>query len=850
MRFLLTTLSFSYARSHLAKTLLTLLAVAVGVATFSAIRTAHQTLTDGIRATVDRMAGKAHLQITMEGGVPEEIQEAIRDLPGIRATAPVIEQIVTPVKAELGSVLVLGVDLLGDREMREYGFEGDDADIDDPLLFLAQPDSIVIARPLAEKAGVKLGDTFSFNTPLGPRNAVIRGLLTPKGFAEAFGGNLIVTDVYSAQTLFGRGRNFDRLEVRLLTGVSIAEGTATLSGVLGPAYRVETPDRRSENLERIISNFIAGFNISSIIALGIGTFLIFNAFHVAVNRRRRDIGTLRSLGATPRQVLALFLLEAAVIGALGGALGLFLGSFASQSFLEMMGKTTEQIFGVTGSGRATLTPLIAVQALVMGVSASLIGAFLPAREGSRIAAVEAFAKGASEARELSRPLLRIALGFGLLAFSMYVGILAPFSADGTTITSLVFGAMGVVFLVGPFSRYLLRAVAPLYARFIPVAGQLSADALRQNPLRTGGTVMATTISLAFVLGLGGHMGATKASTIRWMDDMLTSDLYVRGSVNWARPDYRYPASLKEELLRVEGVRAVESFRNSRAEFRGDTISLASIEMGAMMNRTRREFVEGDETSMRRGLIEEGKCSVSDNFSRRFGLHAGDTFELPAPGGMVPLTISAVTRDLSNDRGVVYVDRETFLKHWKDDRVDVYDISVVPGADPHVVRDSIHKLLGGRHPSLISTRQEFVREITQAVDAFFALIRVTLFLALLIASLGIASSLLISVAERSREIGVLKALGAVSGQITASIVLEGLTLAFTGLLFAIPIGNLMALFMEKVVADLYTGWTMPHLYPWALLGFTFLALPVVAVAAAFVPARQAVSLDVTEALTYE
>ena len=163
--------------------------------------------------------------------------------------------------------------------------------------------------------------------PQGLKQVTVRGLLTPKGFAEAFGGNLVVTDVYAAQTLFGRGRRFDRLEVRLAEGVSIDQGTAALRKALGPGYRVETPDRRGGQLERLISSFVVGFNISSGIALGVGTFLIFNAFSVAVNRRRRDIGTLRSLGATPRQVQALFLLEATAIGAVGGILG---SSLASQ----------------------------------------------------------------------------------------------------------------------------------------------------------------------------------------------------------------------------------------------------------------------------------------------------------------------------------------------------------------------------------------------------------------------------------------------------------------------------------------------------------------------------------------
>lgn len=850
MKFLLTHLSLSYARRHLGKTLLTLLAVAVGVATFSAIRTAQSALTVGILATVDRMAGKAHLQITLEGGVPEEVQEKVRELQGIRATAPVIEQIVVPERPDLGSLLVLGVDLLGDREMRDYGFEGTDADLDDPLLFLAQADSVALTRALAERAGAKLGDGFSFRTALGPKRVVVRGLLTSKGFAEAFGGNLIVTDVYAAQTLFGRGRRFDRLEVRLEEGVSIEQGTAALQAALGPAFRVETPERRGKQLERLITNFVAGFNISSGVALAIGTFLIWNAFQVAVNRRRRDVGTLRSLGATPRQVQALFLLEAVVLGAAGGILGLVLGAGASHSFLAMMSRTSEQLFGVAGAGVVHFGASVVGQAIALGVGASLVGAWAPARAASRISAVEAFAKGSHQAREARHPGARLAVGTLLLAVAAALGQLAPFGTDGTTVSVLVVGSVGVLLIVVPLSRLLLKSAAPFAARLAPVSGRLAADAVLSNPRRTGGAVVATVLSLAFVLGLGGYMGATKATMLRWMDDTLTSDLYVRASANLVRPDARFPSSLREELLRIPGVRTVESYRAARPDFRGEPILLASIEMGPLMDRTRTEFVEGDEAGMRRGVTREGKVAVSDNFAKRFGLGVGDTVELASKEGLVRLSIAAVTRDFSNDRGTIFIDRSTFLAHWQDDRVDVYDVSLTPGAGAGRVSEAIHQAIAGRFPAIVSTRREFTAEITKAIDEFFALIKITVLLVLFVAFLGIASSLLISVAERTRELGILKALGALGGQLRRSVVFEGVGLALTGLVLAVPLGNLLALFMERVVAVLYSGWRMPHLYPWRLLGAIAATLPVVAAVAAWAPARQAARIEVAEAIEYE
>lgn len=850
MRFLLAHLSLSYARRHLAKTLLTLLAVAIGVATFSSVRTAHHALASGIRDTVDRMAGKAHLQITLEGGVPEEVQETLRELPAVRATAPVIEQIVVPERAELGSLLVLGVDLLGDREMRDYGFEGEDADIDDPLLFLAQPDSAVLARSLADRAGVRPGGTFSFRSPQGMTRVVVRGLLTPKGFAEAFGGNLVVTDVYAAQTLFGRGRRFDRLEVRLAEGVSLAQGAAVLQAALGPGYRVETPDRRGEQLERLISSFVAGFNITSAVALGVGIFLVFNAFQVAVNRRRRDIGTLRALGATPRQVQALFLVEAAAIGAAGGVLGVLLGAGASRTFLSIMKTVTEQLYGVAASGQPALSAPVVAQGVALGVLASLAGAWSPARSASHIPAAEAFAAGRHQARDPGRAVSRFALGASFLCAAAIIAWRVPFGPNGTTVSVLMLGAAGVVVVVRPLSRLLLRAAAPLAARFSPVAGQLAADAVLCNPRRTAGTVMTATLSLAFVLGVGGYIGATRATLVRWMDDMLTSDLYVRASTNLVRPDFRFPPGLRDELLNVPGVRSVESFRTARPEFRGEPVLLASMETGPTMDRTRREYLEGDAESARRGMTKEGKCAVSDNFARKFGVHAGDTVELPAPDGVARLPVSAVVRDFSNERGTVFIDRATFLRHWKDDRVDIFDVNLAAGADAGRVRDEIRRRVGGRFPALVSTRREFTDEVAKSLDALFALMKVTLLLALLVACLGIASSLVISVVERNRELGILKALGADGGQLARSIVLEGLLVALAGLALAVPAGNLMAYFCERVVAELYSGWRMPHVYPWALLGSILAVLPLVAALASWAPARQAARVEAAAAITYE
>ena len=244
------------------------------------------------------------------------------------------------------------------------------------------------------------------------------------------------------------------------------------------------------------------------------------------------------------------------------------------------------------------------------------------------------------------------------------------------------------------------------------------------------------------------------------------------------------------------------------------------------------------------------CYVSENFRSRFNLGVGQAVELETPTGVVRFPIAAVVRDYGSDQGAIYMDRNTYLRHWQDDRVDIYDVSVAAGADVGQVRNLIRAKLAGKMPALISTRQEFIAEIKKAIDAFHALTRVTVFLALVVAFLGIVTSLLISVAERTREIGVLKALGAIPAQIIRSVVAEALVVALVAVIVAIPAGNLFATFMEGAVARFYTGWSMPHDYPWELLAQLFVALPLVSTLAAWIPARQAARLKITEAIEYE
>ena len=216
--------------------------------------------------------------------------------------------------------------MTGDRSLRDYDLDsGDEAVIDDPLVFLAQPDSIMLSKEFADRNHIAVGDRLRLGTVQGDKQFVVRGVMKASGLASAFGGNLAVMDIYAVQKMFGRGRKFDRIDLAVKPGRSIAECERELRATLGPGFDVEPPSGRGQQFESMLSAYSMMVNISSAFALFIGMFIIYNAFAIAVTQRRSEIGVLRALGATRRQIRWLFLGESAVTGLIGSLGGLVFG---------------------------------------------------------------------------------------------------------------------------------------------------------------------------------------------------------------------------------------------------------------------------------------------------------------------------------------------------------------------------------------------------------------------------------------------------------------------------------------------------------------------------------------------
>ena len=847
MTVLLRHLSWPYLRRSPGRALLGILGIAVGVATFVAVAAAQNALVTDLQASVGRLADRADLEITGLGGVPEALGETVQSVDGVAAAQPVIEQVVQPVDGQLGALLVMGVDLVSDASIRTYRFDGENADVEDPLVFLAQPDSIAISRPLAARAGLRLGDRLAIRLGDGIRQLVVRAVLADGGFGRAFGGNVAITDVYAAEDLFGRGRRFDRLELRLSPGTLADEAARAIGARIGSTYRIETPEQRGAGLERLADAVGHGFSLATLAALGIGLLLVFNVFAIAVQRRRRDIGILRALGATAGQTTIVFLIEAALLGAAGAGAGLLLGRALAGGLFHFMAASVTATGQVVDGGMPALTTSLAGQALLVGTITSLVAAWLPARRAARVPPAAAVAAGTFNVRvhRISRRWL--AAGLALMAAAVGLDIAAQSGGHPAVLWAAAAGGVGTAIVSAWTGRAMVTAAARVLARVAPASGRLALAAVAGYPRRTAASVAVLTVCGTFVLGVAGYLSAVEASFNGWIDNAAQADLVVRAGAGWRSSTMHLPGALVDTLRAEPGVMAVDAVRTDRLDYRGHRTSLVSIDPAPYVARTRHRYLDGSAEALAAGLSANGGCAITAPLALRWGLGRGDRLTLQAPTGAVTLRIAAV---IDGDRDQVLVDRRLFAGRWQNDQVDAINVMVQQGRDAARMRDAMRRRLASGTPALISTRDEFVEDARQATTLAVVAMRTVAAIAVLVAMMGVASSQALSLAQRTRDIGMLRAVGATAPQIVAAVALEAVTLAAVSLLMAVPLGEVFAWILRVHVSTGLAGYQFPR-HSSALAVASLMALwPGAALVSAWLPVRQAMSVPVTRAVEYE
>jgi putative ABC transport system permease protein len=802
--------------------------------------------------TVQKIAGETQLQVTAgEFGFDETVLERVQAVPEVGVAVPVIEATAETDLPGQGTLLILGVDMTGDRSLRDYSMESaDEAIIEDPLVFLAQPDSLMVTREFAERNGFQVNSRIPLHTLEGDKFFTIRGVMRSSGMNKAFGGNLAVMDIYAAQLVFGRGRRFDRVDIRAREGIPVEECRKAVQDALGPGYDVAPPSSRSEHFAALMQNYTLATQISSLFALVVGMFIIYNSFAIAVTHRRTEIGILRALGATRKQIQRVFLLESLLAGLVGSLIGAVGGMIVARALATTMGNLTEQIVGVAQrTNEIVVSPWLLAVAVVVGVATSVVAAWIPARSASTVDPVQALQKGKYQVMSAGENRKRRLAGIACAAVSLGTLYFASWKLAFYAGYLLIIGA-GLLF-VPTLTLILSRAIRPLLRRLLPVEGTLAADSLIQSPRRTSATVAALMLSLAMAMGFGGVTYSMRSSIEEWMSTALNPDFFVTTSAtNLVSRSATFPEHIGPVVQAVPGVRDVQLVRNARIMYRKIPVMLVAIETERIQATAARKPIAGDPDEMYR-LTAQGKgVIISDAFQAYRQLKVGDVIDLPAPGGILALPVVGVVRDYTDMQGAIFIDRSVYVREWKDTTVNLARVYVDRGEEPAKVRDRIQRALDGNLRLIILSNAEIRDYVFDLVEQWFSMSRVQIVVAVLVAVLGIVNTLTVSITDRRREIGVVQAVGGLRLQVRRTIWLEALSIGGIGLLLGIGMGMVNIYYTLGMVRRDLGGLDLDYVFPTSMA----IALIPVILAAAFIasigPAESAVRGSLVEALEYE
>lgn len=837
------------------RTILTGLAIVLGVATISGTYVLTDSISkafDSIFTTIYRgtdavITGKAAFDVSAESGVqPPSFDESL--LAGVRAL-PGVEAAVGGVGGEAqligrnGKVIQFG-------GAPNIGFSIDPSQPRFNSVVLKRgtwpgAGEVAVDTSTASKKGIEVGETIRVQGA-GPARAMrVSGLFEFSSEGNIGGATLAAFDLATAQRLFDKAGKLDQIRAAARPGTSKAELLSQIRSILPPGTQVRSGDSQAEedaSDTKSFLDFLQGFLLAfGGIALFVGAFVIANSLSITIAQRTREFATLRTIGASRRQILKAVLIESLAMGMLASVSGLALGLALAKGLFWLFDQAG---FTLPNSG-LVFEPRTAVVGLLVGVLVTVIASLRPALHATRVPPIAAVREGATlppgrfaRYRGVGSATLA-GLGFAALAYGLFGGGLS-------TTQILVWMGVGtllVFFGVAFFASQLVVPLAHLLggpaAKVAGAPGVLARENSMRNPQRTASTAAALMIGLALVTVVAMLAQGIRSSFFDAVDRIWKTDYAVTAQNNYTP----IPISVSEPLRRVPGVTAVVGVRAGEARFLGKSHAFSAVDPGASRVFDL-DWVAGSPAVME-SLGRNGAFTAKD-YAEKHSLTLGSPVEVLVPSGKrETFRIKGIFDPPTGGSpfGVLTISSATFDRLFEQPKNVYVFIDTRAG-----VTDTNTKRLAqalARFPNAkLQDREEFKRNQASGLDQVLNVLYVLLALSIIVSLFGIVNTLVLTVLERTREIGMLRAVGATRWQVRTMVTLESVVTSLMGAAIGIALGIVLAVLLIARIDFLVLSWPIGSLALFAL------AAVVVGVIAAILPARRAARLNVLEALQYE
>ncbi len=835
-----TTLAWRYLWGRKLRTMLTTLAVVFGVMIIFGLNGMLPGMIDAFNRSILGAAGQVDLSVTSASGgmFDPSVAREVANVQGVAAATPLLRRSVgMPPASKVSVVMLVGIEPRTATKVRDFPVAAG------RMLAAGDSGHAVIGRDTADKLGVGLGGHLAVPTVSGTQQLTIVGLL---GSGSSPGSPEVYVTIADAGRMLGMPGKASEVNGRLVPGADRATVEAATRRALGSDYTVGGLSTENQLLASIKVGQYA-MTMFGVFALIMGGFIILNTFRTLVSERRHDIGMLRAIGADRRTVQNVFLIQSLIQGVLGTAVGLFFGYLLAAAGINAIAPIWRDTLNMDlGVIKPQFTAANWATAIVLGIGVTVLGALIPARQAARITPLEALRPQVAEVAERGHR-KAVWVGWGMLAASVPMLLIRQPSSVGLGAVAFLVGLILIApALIKPLSGVLSRVISPVS----PVTAELANSNLTRQPGRAAATASAILISLAVVVSMVGLIASIYAGFFDYIDKSLGSDFVtIPQGLLMGGSHVGADQALVDRIASTPGVSDVATMRLGIASINNGQIQLVGIDPKTYPKVASFTF-SGDTTQADLAKLGSGRVMmVNGIYAAQNGVKPGQRLTVETPSGAKEYLVAGIATDYLNAKlATGYISQENLQQDFGITSNAMVLANAQPGASIALVKARLDRLMSDYPQFILYDSQSFKNSQMAIFDQTMGMFYTFIGMLALPTLLALLNTLAISVLSRTREIGMLRAVGATRRQIRGMVVAEALLLAAVGVLFGITGG--VALGYALVYAMNATGFVMPYFFPWegiivaVVAGFTFALL------AALIPSRQAARLDIVAALHYE
>lgn len=850
------TLAARYLWGRKLRTILTTLAIVFGVLVIFGMNILIPTVTKALQSNLLAASGQVDVTITNKSNdsFDQVVLDKVNGVAGVRIATGLLSRTINIPDdfyghgMKVGAVTLLGIDPKAAQQIRDYPIK------DGRFLRASDENRVIISASLADQLGLKVGDKLFLPTTVGVVKPTIVGLRPARALA---GNEEVLVALSDAQKWLDQDNSINTIEANLNT-TDQTQRDAIINEIqrrIGTNYHLGALGGGSELLASLQTSE-AALNLLGFLALFMGGFIIFNTFRTIVAERRHDIGMLRAVGASRRMIIGLFLTEGLLQGVIGTGLGMGFGYLLGAGFVALESGFLEQMMHLKMGEPVVETGLV-ITSIVFGVGVTLAAGLLPAFAASRITPLEAL-RPSEVGVESQR------IGKGTIVGAVMI-IVAIFSLASRNITLVSLGGLFCLIGLVLLAPALVKPIANIFGAIIAVTfardgtGQLAEGNMTRQPSRAAITASATMIGLAIVVASVGMFASMTGSVMGLARRTLGSG-YILMPPSIATWGSNVGASgLTDKLRQVDGVSAVSPMRYATSSIAGFTIkgssgdttlAILGIDPVVYPLVSALNFTEGDAKQAYLDLARERAVIVNGIFAAQTGVKAGDTVTLATSEGRKPYQVVGIASDLINAKIMTaYISLDNIAADFhKTDDIFI-QLNLAPNADVAVVEPRLHTIAAKYPQFKLVAGKAYFDELSSTFDAAFGLMYALIGVLALPSLIAILNTLAIGVLERTREIGMLRAIGATRKQISRTVLAEALLLAAIGTAFGLIAGLYLG-YVFVLGVDASGIFPMEYTFPYIGVVVAIAAGLIFGVIAALVPARQAARMEIIHALRYE